>query len=58
MRYKHYMALRWAVTMAQDWRGSIVGNPDTTQLDAFDKQIKRCREALKEIPRDPKGAKK
>lgn len=53
MKYSHYMALRWAVAQAAAWRGSLVGNPDTTALDAFDAQIKKCREALRTLNLNP-----
>lgn len=37
---KHeYRILRWAVVQAEAWRGSLVGNPDTTELDKFDAKV-------------------
>lgn len=39
--------LSWAVQQAEFWRGSMTGNPDTAPLAAFDKQIKKAKEAIK-----------
>ena len=39
-------ALRWAVREAKGWRGGLVGDPDPSNLKAFDAQIKRCKVAL------------
>jgi hypothetical protein len=48
MKAKHLKALHWAVREAESWRGSMIGNPDTGPLEAFNAQIKLCKEALKE----------
>lgn len=42
-------ALAWAVRRAEEWRGSLVGNPDPAPLAAFDAQTKRARNALRLI---------
>ena len=42
-------ALATAVEMANDWRGSQVGNPDPEPLRAFDAGIARMRAALAKV---------
>jgi hypothetical protein len=44
-----YKWLRWAVGQAEMWRGSLVGNPDVTELRNFDEAIKSCKETLKAL---------
>lgn len=46
LRPKHLKALRRAVREAECWRGAIIGNPDTTELDKFDKFIATAKEAV------------
>jgi len=43
---REYNMLRWAVNAAGDWRGSLTGNPDTTELIQFDLQMKECKKIL------------
>jgi len=42
-------ALDWAVSEAEAWRGSLVGNPDTRPLVAFDRKVGIARSALQKI---------
>lgn len=49
LRDKHLRALARAVSMAEDWRGAIVGNPDPGPLAKFDKDMAEAREALREV---------
>ena len=49
LRDKHVKALRRAIYDAQVWRGSMVGNPDTSQLEKFDRYIATAKEALKVV---------
>ncbi|MNQ65307.1 hypothetical protein D3C85_797600 [compost metagenome] len=44
---RHVKALRDAVNLAEGWRGSMVGNPDPEPLEAFDRAIRRAKQALK-----------
>ncbi len=50
-----YAYLRWAIGQAEMWRGSLVGNPDTTALVQFDKHIRTCKHALKKVSPYKKG---
>lgn len=47
MTKKDLQALRWAVGQAETWRGSYIGNPDSSELAHFDKCIKEAKAALK-----------
>lgn len=38
--------LRWALDQAENWRGSMTGNPDPRPLEEFDKRVRKCKEAL------------
>jgi hypothetical protein len=67
MKRKHYLALRRAVQMAAEWRGSLIGhyeNDDQSWIDEqnrlapFDAHIALCREALKLIRPARKVARK
>jgi hypothetical protein len=44
-------ALSWALEEAAGWRGSLVGNPDTTDLEQFDLRVKIATAALKKVRR-------
>lgn len=48
---RHRRALRWAVGMAEQWRGSLTGDPDPNPLFVFDKEVALANEALKRLPR-------
>ena len=41
--------LGWAIARAEEWEGSMVGNPDTAPLERFQKRIKRAKYALKKL---------
>lgn len=56
LRPKHIKALSKAVTEAEMWRGTLVGNPDRTALEAFDKFIDTAREAVRIVSREHKAA--
>lgn len=43
---RHVKALGWAVAQAEDWRGSLVGNPDPGPLEEFDRFIAQAKEAM------------
>ena len=49
----HKPALRWAVFEAAGWRGSLIGNPDTTAFYRFNKDIETACEALKALGIQP-----
>lgn len=51
---EEYNALRWAVSEAAAWRGSLVGNPDRTELEAFDRRVLLARHALAKIKPTPR----
>lgn len=38
-----------AVSEANDWRGSLVGNPDPGPLDEFDARITKMKAAIKKL---------
>lgn len=44
-----FIALRWAITRAGEWRGSLVGNPDPFPLRKFDARMNQARKALEKI---------
>jgi hypothetical protein len=50
MTYKDRIKyLSWAVREAAAWRGALTGNPDHGPLEAFDSNIRQCKEALREL---------
>ena len=53
----HIKALARAVIEAGAWRGTLVGNPDTTDLKEFDKFIAKADEAIKIIKKLKKEGK-
>lgn len=52
-----YRALRWAISQAEDWRGTLIGNPDPQPLEHFDAYIAFAKRALKKISPYKKGGK-
>lgn len=46
---REFKFLNWAIGEAAAWRGSLVGNPDPTQLKNFDACIAECKRALKKV---------
>jgi len=42
----HIRALQRAIDEATVWRGTLIGNPDTTDLEKFDKFIATAQTAL------------
>lgn len=52
---REYSFLKWAIGRAEEWRGELIGDPDTTSLDNFDACIKECRRILKTISPYKKG---
>lgn len=49
--------LKWAVDNAEDWRGSMTGNPDPGPLREFDENIKIAKGALKKLKHRGKSEK-
>ncbi len=50
-------ALSRAVGEAEAWRGSLTGNPDTSQLEEFDAFVAKAKQALKKVRRNNKALK-
>lgn len=50
-------ALVRAVSEAEGWRGSFVGDPDPYMLKEFDRFISKAKEALKALGLRPKVTK-
>ncbi len=46
---KEISTLRWAVRSADTWRGSIVGDPDPTNLNQHDALIKECERLVNRL---------
>ena len=46
---REYSALKWAVGEAETWRGSMIGNPDTSALDEFERRLNLAKIALKKL---------
>jgi hypothetical protein len=42
-------ALSWAIENADYWRGSLVGNPDTTALILHDEYVTRAKKAIVKV---------
>lgn len=42
-------ALAWAIDNAEDWRGSMTGNPDPEPLREFDAAIAKAKAALRKV---------
>lgn len=51
-------ALTWAVSQAEAWRGSLVGDPDPDTLEAFDLTVTRAKDALKALRLERKAKKR
>ncbi|UXX42089.1 hypothetical protein [Pseudomonas phage phiH2] len=45
-------ALARAVSEAEAWRGSMVGNPDPGPLEEFDAFVAKAKQALKKVRRN------
>lgn len=49
LKRSHYQALVRAVAMADQWRGSLTGNPRTSALERFDTDSRLRHEALRQL---------
>lgn len=54
LKSKHLKALKRAIEEAATWRGSMVGNPNTSDLKEFDRFIATAQEAFKIIKKEKK----
>lgn len=54
MTHRQIAILKWTVDMAEDWRGSMVGNPDPEPLEIFDAQIAEAKAALRQLRKEKK----
>jgi len=46
LKPKHLKVLKRAIEEAACWRGSMIGNPDTSGLEEFDRFIATAEEAF------------
>ena len=51
-------ALKWANENAEDWRGSLVGNPDPEPLEYFDLMVCAAKKALRKVKKAKRTAQK